>query len=68
MSRKIALDQCVCGGEAKLYCSRVAEDAEECWAECVRCGRMTEPVEDAYCDYAQATDDWQRGKATLPAA
>lgn len=58
---KLRLNPCTCGSKARMRVARVAEDAEECWAECVGCGAKTEAIEDAYADYATAAWQWNRG-------
>ncbi len=70
MAREIRLKPCACGAEGPrgpgVMYARVAEDAEETWVECPACGRATEPLEDAYADYAGAADDWNRGRIIEP--
>lgn len=61
MAREIRLKPCACGGEPGIFTARVAEDAEECWAECGGCGAKTEPTEDAYADYDTAEYLWNSG-------
>jgi len=43
----------------------VAEDAEEGWVECPKCGRATERCEDAYADFDTAEMLWNAGRAVL---
>ena len=62
---RIALKACNCGFAPKMRCVRVAEDAEECWVECSACGQKTEEIEDAYCDFATAAWQWDRGDRVL---
>lgn len=60
------LNKCPCGGTPAVMCTRVAEDAEEAWVECQRCGRETERCEDAYADFDTAEWLWQEGKTKIP--
>lgn len=60
------LKVCVCGGTPQIMSCRIAEDAEEAWVECGRCGRETERCEDAYADFDTAEWLWQEGKASIP--
>lgn len=60
---KAALSKCRCGGQPKYECVRVAEDAEECWVVCPKCGAETDKCEDAYCDFATAGWLWNSGLA-----
>lgn len=61
-----SLNKCKCGGNPKLMCARVAEDAEECWATCQKCGAETDRCEDAYCDFDTAAWLWNSGLAARP--
>ena len=67
LSRTAPLRRAIRGLADKLANGQgVAEDAEEAWVECRRCGRETERCEDAYADFNTAEWLWQEGKASIP--
>ena len=51
-----------CGGQAKVKCTRVAEDLEDTWVECTNCFVSTDRIEGAYCEPEAAIDLWNRRK------
>lgn len=56
-----SLKPCKCGGKAKLFRGRVAEDSMEAFVECAKCGATTDRFEDAYAPTLEAIDAWNRG-------
>ena len=60
------LNHCPCGGTPTVMSCRAAEDSEEAWVQCDRCGRQTDRCEDAYADFDTAEWLWQEGKAEVP--
>lgn len=60
--KRTAIKKCKCGGRAVARSARVAEDCEEAWVECTRCGTHSDYMEDAYADTEHAIYRWNQGE------
>lgn len=55
-----------CGGEAKLFAGRCAEDAEQAFVRCKNCLVQTDILEDAYAPSREAIAAWNTRAPTSP--